>query len=302
MPLSLIRLSIGSTNGTAHHGVLLGNESLTACATHLPDLAPIAENTAHSLCQSCARAWLVLTTRPHPGGEPDARPAVGTGAGATAHRPIPGHLMSYCGKPLEARRSLARRACANCTRLSEALDRFRQRAGDVVLPDSEPCHGDDTLLWAPRGRGDLVTGHRRDSATGNAYCERQLAGPNPGAPNQCSPCRRRWEEAEVVRQTYTLPRMRERARWWHQRRETDVFDDRASALRAGDAYEVSGCEETHYVGAVSERSRGSHTDLLVYLPSDDRIADIRVRRDRLVAIQRPSYAPNVLPLTAPTTP
>ncbi|MCZ0975837.1 hypothetical protein O1L55_40525 [Streptomyces albulus] len=290
MPLPLIRLAIGPTNGTAHHGVLLDAQPLTACATHSPDLAPIAENTAHSRCQSCARAWLILTTPPHPGGEPDARPAVGTGPSATAHRPIPGHLLGYCGKPLEARRSSARRVCANCTRLSEALDRFQQRAVDLVLPEGEPCHGDDTLLWAPKGRANLVTGHRRNSVTGNAYCERQLAGPNPGAPNQCAPCRHHWEEAEVVRQTYTLPHMRTQAADW-ENRTLDAFDDRASSLRSGDAYTLSGCAEVHFVVAVADRGGESHTDLLVYLPGKERIAYVRIRRDRLVTIQRPGAAP-----------
>jgi hypothetical protein len=102
----LIQLSIGRTNGTAHHGVLLdNNEPLTACATHSPDLGPIAEHTAHHMCQSCTRAILALTTPHHPGGEPEGRPAAGAGRGAVAHRPIPGHLLGYCGKPLDIRRS-----------------------------------------------------------------------------------------------------------------------------------------------------------------------------------------------------
>ncbi|KPC62623.1 hypothetical protein [Streptomyces chattanoogensis] len=286
MSLPLIRLAIGPTNGTAHHGVLLDTEPLTACATHSADLAPIAEHTAHSQCQSCARAWLILATPPHPGGEPDARPAVGTGASATAHRPIPGHLLGYCGKPLEVRRSSARRVCANCTRLSEALDRFRQRAGELVMPGGEPCHGDDSLLWTPRGRTNLVTGHHRNSVTGNAYCERQLAGPNPGAPNECAPCRLHWEEAEISRQTYTLPHMQAKAAEWANR-TLDVFDDRASSLRSGDVYTLSGCAQTHFVVAMADRGRASHTDLLVYLPAEERIAEIRVRRERLVTIQRP---------------
>jgi hypothetical protein len=80
--------------------------------------------------------------------------------------------------------------------------------------------------------------------------------------------------------------MRRRAFWWPQRRELDVFDDRASALRPGDAYSLSGCDEIHHVVAAVDRSRGNHTDLVVYLPADDRIADVRVRRERLVTIQR----------------
>ncbi|AJC55022.1 hypothetical protein [Streptomyces sp. 769] len=291
MPLPLIRLAIGRTNGTAHYGTLLGaTEPLTVCATHSPDLAPIAENTAHTLCQSCARAWLILTTPPHPAGEPDARPAVGTGASAMAHRPIPGHLLGYCGKALETRCSSARRVCANCSRLSEALDRFRHLAGELVMPGGEPCHGDDTQLWVPKGRTNLVTGHRRNSLTGNAYCERQLAGPNPGAPGECAPCRHRWEEAEVARQTHTLPHMQAKVAAWEDR-TLDVFDDRASSLRSGNAYTLSGCTQTHFVVAVTDRHGESRTDLLVYLPVEERIADIRIRRDRLVTIQRPRPAP-----------
>jgi hypothetical protein len=159
----------------------------------------------------------------------------------------------------------------------------------LLLPTGEPCHGDDILLWAPRGRSNLVTGHRRNSVTGNAYCEQQLAGPNPGA-QECAPCRRRWEEAEVVRLSYTTPRLRERARWWPQR-QLDVFDDRASTLNSGDAYSLSGCAETHHVVAVADRNRDSHTDLLVYLPGEDRITNVRVRRGRLITIYRPVAEP-----------
>ncbi|MFC9228359.1 hypothetical protein ACFTZI_05215 [Streptomyces decoyicus] len=294
MTLPLIRLAIGRTNGTAHWGVALGPDVFTVCATHSPDLVPIADNTAHSLCQSCARAWLILTTPPHPGSEADARPAVGTGPGAAGHRPIPGHLLGYCGKPLEARRSTARRRCANCTRLSDALDRFRQRAHGLDIPRSEPCHGNSDLLWTPKGRENLVVGHRRNSVTGNAYCDRRLAGPNPGAPNECAPCRRHWEETEVVRQTYTLPHMRAEALAWGERR-LSIYDDRAGSLRSGDAYTLPGCAQTHHVVAVRERTRDSHTDIVVYLSGDDRVTDVRLRRDRLVTIQRPDAGEVAIP-------
>ncbi len=286
MPLPLIRLAISATTGTAHHGVLLDSEPLTACATHSPDLAPIAPDTAHSLCQSCTRARLILTTPPHPGGEPETRPAAGTGKGAAAHLPIPGHLMGYCGKSLDSRRSMARRVCANCTSLRAALDRFRQRAGQLLLPDADPCHGDDTLLWTAKGRVNLVTGHRRNSVTGHAYCERHLAGPNPGAPNECAPCRRHYREAQAGRHAHTLPHMQTHAAGWAQR-ALDVFDAPACSLRSGDAYTLSGCSQTHFVVAMTDRAGESHTDVLLYLPAAERVTDVRVRRDRLVTIQRP---------------
>lgn len=293
MPLPLIRLSISPITGTAHYGVMLGTEPLTVCATHSTDLAAIADNTAHSLCQSCTRAWLILTTPPNPGDEPDARPAVGTGPGATGHWPIPGHLMGYCGKPLEARSSSARRVCANCTALGAGLDRLRRLAGELLLPVGDACHVDDSVLWSLRGRGNLVTGHRRDALLDRSWCGQQLSALNRGAPNECAPCRRIWQEAEVTRQTYTLPQMREHARWWPQRRELDVFDDRACVLRPGDVYTVSGCDERHHVIATADQGRGSHTDLVVYLPAADQLADVRVRCDRLVLIQRPPYAKKV---------
>ena len=69
--------------------------------------------------------------------------------------------------------------------------------------------------------------------------------------------------------------------------ELEVFDDRASDLRARDAYRLSGCAEEHHVVAVTESSRDDHVYLLVYLPSADRIADVRLRRERLIEIQRP---------------
>ncbi|WP_217570627.1 hypothetical protein [Streptomyces sp. GbtcB7] len=287
MSLPLIRLAIGRTNGTAHHGVLLDTGPLTACATHTRDLEPIGENTAHHMCQSCTRALLVLTTLPHEGGEPEFRPGADTGKSAVAHRPIPGHLLGYCGKPLDNRCSAARRVCANCTGLGAALDGLRHRAGDLLVSAGEPCHTDDTVLWAPSGRDNLVTGHCRDVTTGQALCARPLSGPNPGAPNECAPCRRIWQEAEAARQTHTLPRLRRRARWWPQRRQLDTFDDRTGTLRPGDAYALSGCVETHHVVTAVDRSRRSHTHLVAYLPTADRIVDVRLHRDRLVTVQRP---------------
>ncbi|WAL93858.1 hypothetical protein [Streptomyces sp. Je 1-369] len=86
MSLPLIRLAIGRTNGTAPYGVLvIGAQPLTVCDTYSPDLQPTGENTAYTLCQSCTRAWLILTTPPHPGGEPKFRPAAGAGKSAAAH-------------------------------------------------------------------------------------------------------------------------------------------------------------------------------------------------------------------------
>ncbi|MFJ8676278.1 hypothetical protein [Streptomyces sp. NPDC093589] len=300
MSLPLIRLAIGRTNGTAHWGVLFDHDQTrTLCATHSPDLVPVTSaHTAHQTCQSCTRALLALTTAPHPGGEPDTRPAAGTGKGAAAHRPIPGHLLGYCGKHLDTRRATSRRRCANCTRLSDSLQRLLQGADELQLPAGEPCHGDAGLLWMPHGRGHLVTGHRRNFGTGRAYCGQQLADPNPGAPNECAPCRRHWEEAEVARQTYTLPRIRTEALTWRRRR-LDIYYDRAHSLRSGDGYTVSGCAQAHHVVAMTDRSRGSHTDLLVYLPADDRVTDVRLRRDRLVSIQRPATVEAVIPQQRP---
>ncbi|MFH9071406.1 hypothetical protein [Streptomyces alboflavus] len=289
MSLPLIRLAIGRTNGTAHYGALLnGAQPLTVCATHSPDLQPIGENTAHTLCQSCTRAWLILTTAPHPGGEPDFRPAAGAGKSAAAHRPIPGHLLGYCGKSLDDRSSTARRVCANCTGLHAALDRFHNTVGQLALPDAEPCHVDDALLWAPKGRGNLVTGHHRDAATGTAYCGQPLDRPNPGA-QSCAPCRHRWEETEVLRQIQTLPRLREETAGW-QDRTRDVLDDTAAALEPGDAYTLSGCAQRHHVAEVLGRGTAGPTELLVYLTGEDRLCEVRLRRERLVAVERPGPA------------
>ncbi|MFI1886020.1 hypothetical protein [Streptomyces jumonjinensis] len=286
MPLPLIRLATGPMNGTAHLGVLLGTEPVTACATRSPDLQPVPDASAHTMCQSCARALLVLTTAPHPG-EPEARTTTGRGRGQVRHRPVPGHLLAYCGNFLGKRRpdpTLSR--CTPCARLSNAIDALRRRAGELLLPAAEPCHADDTLLWAPDGLGDLVTGHRRNAATGKGFCDRPLADPHPGASNECAPCRIHWELAEVIRQMVTLPRMRDEARTWHQQ-DLDVFDDRVLTLTAGDAYTLSGCQETHHVAAVADRGGKTHTDLLAYLPAEERVAGLRLRRDRLVTVQRP---------------
>ncbi|MFJ7423405.1 hypothetical protein ACIQXD_33085 [Streptomyces uncialis] len=80
--------------------------------------------------------------------------------------------------------------------------------------------------------------------------------------------------------------MRDEARTWHQQ-DLDVFDDRVLTLAAGDAYTLSGCQETHYVAAVADHGGKTHTDLLVYLPAEDRVTGLRLRRDRLVTVQRP---------------
>ncbi|MGP9017597.1 hypothetical protein ACT1U9_04200 [Streptomyces sp. BR1] len=286
MSLSLIRLAIGRTSGTVHYGVLLdGAQPLAACGTRAPGLQPVGETTAHTLCQGCTRAWLIITTAPHPGGEPDFRPAAGAGKSAAAHRPIPGHLLGYCGKPLDDRPSTARRVCANCSALDTVLDRFRRTAGELTLPGGEPCHVDDALLWAPKGRGNLVIGHHRDAATGTAYCGQMLERPHPGA-QACTACRRRWEEAEVLRQIQTLPRIRQETTGW-QDRARETFDDVAAALEPGDAYTLSGCAQRHHVAHVLGRGGMGPTELLVYLTGEDRLSEVRLRRERLVAVERP---------------
>ncbi|MEU6148018.1 hypothetical protein ABZ848_47755 [Streptomyces sp. NPDC047081] len=286
LPLPLIRLSISPTNGTAHHGVTLGTEPLTVCATHSTDLAPIGANTAHSLCQSCTRAFLILNTPPQPGGEPGLRPAVGTGKGATAHLPIPGHLMGYCGKSLEPRSTSARRVCANCTALVAALNRFHRLASEVCMPADEVCPREEDVLWAPSGPGDLVTGHRRNAATGIAPCGTLLSAPNPDATVECARCVRVWK-TERDRRATALARMRARARWWHQHRELQTFPGRAADLNSGDSYTVSGCLDRHHVLAVTHQAQGWRLTILAYLPTDDEIVELGLHHDRLLAIERP---------------
>ncbi|MCX5238962.1 hypothetical protein OG824_27545 [Streptomyces prunicolor] len=286
MPLPLIRLSISPVTGTAHHGVMLGTEPLTVCATHSTDLAPIGVNTAHSVCQSCTRAFLILTTPPHPGGEPDLRPAVGTGKGATAHRPIPGHLMGYCGKSLDLRPTSARRKRANCTALVAALDRFHRLAVEARVPADEVCPREEDVLWAPSGRGNLVTGHRRNSATGIALCGTLLSAPNPDATVECAPCLRPWK-TELDRRATALTRMRARALGWHQRRELTTFQGRAADLNSGDAYTVSGCLDRHHVLTVTHPARGGRLTILAYVPADDEIVELGIHHNRLLAIDRP---------------
>ncbi|MFD8978612.1 hypothetical protein [Streptomyces sp. NPDC059564] len=298
MPYPLIRFSTGRTNGVAHYGVLFETgEPLTACATHSPDLAPIGERTAHQTCQSCTRALLAMATPPHPG-ELEARPATGVGRSAAAHRPIPGHLLGYCGKALDYCRATGKRACANCAQLTKTLEALRGRAGEIILPAVEPCHSDDSLLWTPPGAGPLTFGHRRNGATGQTYCgERQTTVPNPGA-HECPACLRLWAEEETFRQMYVLPDMREHAAVW----EADVhgaFEERAWVLAQGDRYTISGCAEAHHVVAVSRHRYVSHVDLVVYLPGEDRVIDARVHRDRLLGIQRPFAGSSASALPAP---
>ncbi|MFG2978853.1 hypothetical protein ACGFYY_38430 [Streptomyces sp. NPDC048331] len=285
MPCTLIRLSTGRTIGVAHYGIVLPNgDYLTVCATHSPALAPIGEGTAHHTCQSCARALLALTAPPH-SGDAEARPAAGAGRSAAAHRPIPGHLLGYCGKALDRRRSTSKRPCANCARLTRTLHALRERAGELALPAVEPCHGEDSLLWTHHGAGPLAFGHRRNGATGQTYCgEQQPVVRTPGA-HECPACLRLWAEEETYRQMYILPELRAHAAAW----DADVhgaFEDRAWLLEPGDRYTLSGCGDVHHVVAVARHRHDSHIDLVVYLPGEDRITDTRVHRDRLLGIQR----------------
>lgn len=286
MSLPLIRLSISPATGTAHHGVMLGTEPLTVCATHSTDLAPVGGNKAHFLCQSCTRAFLILTTPPHPGGEPDLRPAVGKGKGATAHRPIPGHLMGYCGKLLDLRPTSARRVYANRTALVAALDRFHRLAGEACVPADEVCPREEDVLWAPSGRGNLVTGHRCNAATGIALRGTLLSAPNPDVTEECAPCLRLWK-TERDRRATALARMRARACWWHQRRELTTFQGGAADLKSGDSYTVSGCLDRHHVLTVTHRARGGRLTILAYVPADDEIVELGIHHDRLLAIERP---------------
>lgn len=236
-------------------------------------------------------------TPPHPG-ELDARAAAGAGRNTAAHRPIPGHLLGYCGKALDHRRTTGTRACANCARLTKTLEALRARAGRLILPAGQLCHSDDTLLWTTPGAGRLTYGHRRNGATGQTYCgQRQPTIPYPGA-HACHSCLRLWTEEEIVRQMCALPEMRAHAAAWVE----DVhgaFEERAWLLEPGDRYTVSGCTEAHHVVAVSRHRYDSHVDLVVYLPGEDRVADARVHRDRLLAIQRPFADGSASALPAP---
>ncbi|MFF5491379.1 hypothetical protein [Streptomyces virginiae] len=78
-----------------------------------------------------------------------------------------------------------------------------------------------------------------------------------------------------------------------------TFDDRAWMLETGDRYMVSGCDEAHDVVAVSRPRYDSHIDLVVYLPGEDRVTDVRVHRDRLLNIQRPLADDSVTTPPAP---
>ncbi|WP_372404613.1 hypothetical protein [Streptomyces luteireticuli] len=135
-----------------------------------------------------------------------------------------------------------------------------------------------------------MTGHYRNSVTGDAYCAAQLVGLTPGA-QECASCRQHRQEVQAVRQIYILPSLRDDAARWPQH-TTEVFTDTASALRVGDAYTVPGCTDRHHVVAVSDRLHDTHTDLLVYLSGEDRLVDARVRRGRLVRIERPANPPH----------
>ncbi|WP_165983982.1 hypothetical protein [Streptomyces sp. YIM 98790] len=280
--MHLIRLSIGSTSGTAHWGVMLGSRPLTVCSTYSPDLAPTGDHTAHSICQACARAFLILTAAEHAPGP--ALLASGAGARAAGHLAIPGHLRGYCGKSLDRRPATAGKACANCTRLASSLTAFLQSADGLVLPPAAPCHSAEPVLWALRGRADLTTGHRRNAATGRAFCGQPLWGENPGALRECSACLRHYTEAAEVRLQLTVPHMRNAAEGGAPD-DAEELRDRAAALRVGDAFTVSGCPDEHRVVAVTDLGE-SQLDVLVYVPGPEQVLDVRVPRDRLVTIRR----------------
>ncbi|NEB01923.1 hypothetical protein [Streptomyces sp. SID13726] len=143
------------------------------------------------------------------------------------------------------------------------------------------------MLWAPSGRSNLVTGHRRNAATGTALCGTLLSAPNPDVTVECAPCRGVWK-AECERRATALARMRARARWWHQRRELETFQGRAADLNAGDVYTVSGCLDRHHVLTVTDPARGYRwLTVLAYVPADDEIVELGLHHDRLLAIERP---------------
>ncbi|MFE5654461.1 hypothetical protein ACFQ8Q_35765 [Streptomyces cyaneofuscatus] len=171
----------------------------------------------------------------------------------------------------------------------ETLNGFCRRSGELLLPPAEPCHLDPGALWIPEDRSEQATGHRWNAATGSGYCGRPLAGPTSGVLGECAPCRIAWEQAETYRQTIILPRRRTRAASWPYR-TLDAFSARADSLEPGDAYTLSGCSERHFVVEATSRRSDSHTVLLVYVTGEDRIAECRIRRDRLVAVERPVLA------------
>ena len=199
---------------------------------------------------------------------------------------------------VDRRRATGKRACANCAHLTKTLEALRGRTDGLVLPGAQPCHSGDSLLWTPPGAGHLAFGHRRNNANGRTYCgERQPTVPNPGA-NECPACMRLWAEEEASRQMYTRPEMRAQAGSWAAD-EHGAFEERAWLLEKGDRYTVSGCAEAHHVVAVSRNRYDSHVDLVVYLPGEDRVTDVRIHRDRLLGIQRPFADGSATALLAP---
>ncbi|MEU6192378.1 hypothetical protein [Streptomyces sp. NPDC047061] len=194
--------------------------------------------------------------------------------------------MGYCGKPLDPRPMSARRKCANCTALVAALTCFDRLAGEVRVPADEVCPREDDVLWAPGGRGNLVSGHRRNAATGSALCGLPLSAPNLDATVECTPCCRAWK-TERERRATALARMRARARWWKQRRELKTVHGRAADLNSGDAYTVSGCLDRHHVLTVTHPARRRQFTILAYVPADDEIVELGLHPDRLLAIERP---------------
>ncbi|MFD9484694.1 hypothetical protein ACFWBX_11945 [Streptomyces sp. NPDC059991] len=79
--------------------------------------------------------------------------------------------------------------------------------------------------------------------------------------------------------------MREETTGW-QDQTRDVFDDAAAALEPGDAYTLSGCARRHHVAQVLDCGNAGPTELLVYLDGGDRLCEVRLRRERLVAVER----------------
>ncbi|MFF1479079.1 hypothetical protein ACFVYD_16150 [Streptomyces sp. NPDC058301] len=136
------------------------------------------------------------------------------------------------------------------------------------------------------GSSHLAMGHHRDATTGTGYCGQLLENPYLGA-QACAPCRRRWEETQVLRQIQALPSSRKTATCW-QDRVRDTFQDVAAALEPGDAYTLSGCAQRHHVAEVLALRTTGPLELLVYLAGEDRLSEVHLRRERLVTVERPS--------------
>ncbi|WP_329368837.1 hypothetical protein OG896_24840 [Streptomyces sp. NBC_00669] len=131
-PADLIRLSINRRSGTFHLGAMTEHGPAIICGGYRsPSLAPIGDDTAHSMCPTCDRS-LALYLLASSDLEPERRLSEGTKSSAIAHYVFPDEGQTYCGKAAgDSTPGKKARVCSKCDGHRAGLIAFRAATGDA---------------------------------------------------------------------------------------------------------------------------------------------------------------------------